>query len=61
MKLKISNNMMPHVMYPTPIPAKILECFLWSKSMALGSAEKAYANQPLNYFRSIPTYVTTKP
>jgi len=25
--------------YPTPIPAKILGCSLWSRSVMLGSAE----------------------
>jgi len=34
---KIDNFNFP---YPTPIPAKIWGCFLWSRSVILGSAEK---------------------
>jgi len=29
--------------YPTPIPAKIWGCFLWSRSVMLGSAEREVA------------------
>ena len=44
--------------YPTPILAKILTCSLWNRCWGLQTAK---ANQPWNYFQSIPAYVTTLP
>jgi len=34
--------MMPHVIYPTPIPAKISGCYIWSRSVTLVSADSEY-------------------
>jgi len=44
--------------YPIPIPAKIWGCFLWSRSVMLGSAE---SEKPWNYFPRIQIYMTTIP
>ena len=46
---------------PTPIPAKILGCSLWSRSVVLGSAERGKVGliiREINFPR-IPTYMTT--
>jgi len=52
-----------HFPIPTPIPAKISGCSLWSRCMMSEFAErtKARADPRWNYFRSIPTDVTTIP
>jgi len=44
--------------YPTPIPTKILGCFLWSRSVMFVSAERGKVRL---ISREIPTYVITIP
>jgi len=63
MKLYISNNTMPRVNYPTPIPAKVSGYSVWSRSVMLRSAERWQHNHTWNsnYFQCIPTYVTMIP
>jgi len=55
MKLYISNNTMPRVNYPTPIPAKVSGCSVWSRSVMLRSAERSQHNHTWNsnYFQCI--------
>jgi len=47
--------------YPTPIPAKIRGCSLWSRSVMLGSAERGKVRliSCKYYFPRIPSYMTT--
>ena len=49
--------------YPTPIPAEICGCFLWSRSVMSECAEKGEVRliSHWSYFPRIPTYMTTIP